>query len=172
MMTSADPKSTLDGSRYFNLIYDDCAAFDRGDCAGQVEVQNDSTCNLNPLDFARSELTSPLRIVRGTLVFGPGTFQGRTDVYAGDTAVTIYTDDASTLPALIDALRPLDWARPVGNLPPPRFPRTVLKRIAEARRAGSAGALRRRGWSKERARFLIRLARAVEPLQPLRAVAC
>ncbi|MEA2443651.1 MAG: eukaryotic-like serine/threonine-protein kinase [Thermoleophilales bacterium] len=170
MMPSPGTGSRLDGSHYFSLIYDDCAAFDPGDCGGQFEVQNDSTCNRNPLE-SRADRRGTLSIVRGTLALGSGA--GSTvDVYAGDITVTLFANDASNVSALIDALRPLDWARPVGNLPPPRFPRTVLRRIDEARRAGSAAALRKRGLSRGQARYLIRLARAVEPLQPLRAVAC
>jgi TolB protein len=172
MMTRAGAgDSPLDAARYFNLTYDDCAAFDPGDCGPEFDIQNDSTCNRNPLEYRRSERTGPFRIVRGTLVFGPAGDDGRTDVYAGDIVVMLFASEAA-VPALIDALRPLDWARPVGNLPPPRFPRSVLRQIDEARRAGSAAALRRRGRSSRDARFLIRLARAVEPLQPLRAVDC
>jgi dipeptidyl aminopeptidase/acylaminoacyl peptidase len=171
LLASDSSDSSEPGESWSSLSYTDCSAFDPAQCGPSFDLESTSTCNRNPLDYKPSRSVE-FRIMRGTLVLEVPGDDAAADVYAGDSAVTFYPAEAAAVPPLVDALRPRDWVRPVGDLPPPRFPRSLLRRIDEARRAGSARALRKRGASRFDARYMIRLAQALEPLQPLRAARC
>jgi hypothetical protein len=138
-----EPLTEVPQSGLNSFIYGDCEAKSDSGCAPPIELQQNSICDLNPLYVRTKGLRvappqdGPYRRMRGTLAH-------RVDgmvVYAGSAAVKIYTNADHPTREIVAALRPVNGPAKLGHdLPPPRFPRTMLR---ELRRSESHAQLKR-----------------------------
>jgi Tol biopolymer transport system component len=152
------------------LDYSDCASFDPAQCGPAILIQTGSGCRAHPLRID-PEPAFRFELRRGALVYLTA---GDATVYSGSEATDVFGNpDPGVVDVAIGALRPLPSADPVDALAPPRFPASVIALIERARRLGSVRRVTRRMHrSRARARQLLDLAKAVEPLGKLQPADC
>lgn len=115
----------------YSFIYGDCEPGPDAGCAPPFELQNYSICDENPL--AHSNAPGLVLEVRGALLH-------KTDPYTGGTTVRIFGLRPSEA---AHALRPVNGPSSLErDLPPPAFPRTMLRKLRFDRRFKDRRALR------------------------------
>jgi len=120
-----------------SFIYGDCEAKSDTGCAPPLEIQNASVCERFPLKYA-----VPSRRyyeARGALA-GYFPSAGGTDVYTGSTTITIFTSLGLPVHEIIAALRPVRGPANLDrDLPPPAFPRSMLRELRRTERPERLG---------------------------------
>jgi hypothetical protein len=102
----------------YSFIYGDCEPGPDSGCSPPFELQNYSICNENPL--AHSNAPGLVLEARGALYHG-------TDLYTGATTIRIFGVRPSEAAR---ALRPVSGPSALGHdLPPPAFPRSMLRKL-------------------------------------------
>jgi hypothetical protein len=115
----------------YNFIYGTCEAKSDAGCSPPFELQNYSICDENPL--THSNAPGLVLEARGALFHG-------TDLYTGATTVRIFGVRPSEA---ANALRPVSGPPSLGrDLPPPAFPRAMLRKLRFDRRFKDRRALR------------------------------
>jgi hypothetical protein len=134
-LNKVTPPYKIIGSRTvipYNFIYGDCEPGPDAGCSPPFELQNYSICDENPL--AHSNAPGLVLEVRGALFHN-------TDLYTGSTTVRIFGLRPSEAAR---ALRPVSGPPSLErNLPPPAFPRAMLRKLRFDRRFKDRRALRR-----------------------------
>jgi hypothetical protein len=116
----------------YSFIYGDCEPGPDAGCSPPFELQNYSICDQNPL--THSNAPGLVLEARGALVHG-------TDLYTGATTVRIFGIRPSEAAR---ALRPVSGPSSLErDLPPPAFPRTMLRKLPFDRRFKDRRAFRR-----------------------------
>ena len=150
------------------LPYGDCTRFDPTECGPRIDLQTGSACRAHPLSLG-PERNDTFEVRRGALVYrGSETF-----LWSGASYTQIFATKPARIDTAIEALRPIPTADAVAALEAPRFPASVIARIERARRLGSVSRIARdMRTSRRRARHLLDLAKAVEPLGQLQPADC
>lgn len=166
--SSAQVLEGPDVPRLVDVHYADCIEL-AGRCPAPIELQMSSVCDSNPLSF--DVLPDSRAVVRGALV---ERHRGGVSIYTGGLSVEVDTGgrrgpSRSALRRIIAALRPVTGPARLGRrLPPPVFPRSVLRRVRRievtVRRHGIEEARRRLRLSRSALRDRVRLARVLRSL--------
>ena len=157
-LVHTSPPYRLDGRMTsFNFIYGECEARSDTGCAPPLELQNASICDRNPLTYGSGsgrrfglEAGPGYYGIRGALARGARGGGSEADIYTGRTTITIFTS-GPPINGVIASLRPVDAESPEASLPPPAFPRSMLRELR--RHPGARPSLERRIASLPRVRL-------------------